>query len=441
MSARPGQGTSVSRSVPSPERPPVLSFGNGVVPDVSPQFYKPGYNAISAQYLFPFPGLKGEYGHSETQLGDCAAVSHTGYWYPFTDPAAAHGSGHSSGHPTQLSAPGGLLRPEIKTEKECKGYPQEGRYISPTAPAPSYNHRWSTTFWQPALSSAANSTSSSSSSSSSAPLPSQTYSAFGSFPSPPQMYPTNPSPSQQSDSSQPAHNTGSTGTTSEEGQSSDSEEEYPTKEKMEQFAKELKHKRITLGFTQADVGLALGNLYGKMFSQTTICRFEALQLSFKNMCKLKPILQRWLNDAENNGGLHEICNVEQVLDQSRKRKRRTSIENGVKRNLETYFMKCPKPTSEEISQIAEDLQLDKEVIRVWFCNRRQKGKRMTLPCMEENDVQIHEGSPLHMSPNALMLPDPIVTQGYSAAMVPPPMYMSPFPQALHPAVSMGNHTS
>lgn len=35
-----------------------------------------------------------------------------------------------------------------------------------------------------------------------------------------------------------------------------------------------------------------------MFSQTTICRFEALQLSFKNMCKLKPLLQKWLNEAE-----------------------------------------------------------------------------------------------------------------------------------------------
>lgn len=37
-------------------------------------------------------------------------------------------------------------------------------------------------------------------------------------------------------------------------------------EELEQFAKELKHKRITLGFTQADVGLALGNLYGKLVS-------------------------------------------------------------------------------------------------------------------------------------------------------------------------------
>lgn len=40
-------------------------------------------------------------------------------------------------------------------------------------------------------------------------------------------------------------------------------QENLTTEDLEQFAKELKHKRITLGFTQADVGLALGNLYGE----------------------------------------------------------------------------------------------------------------------------------------------------------------------------------
>lgn len=43
-----------------------------------------------------------------------------------------------------------------------------------------------------------------------------------------------------------------------------------------------------------------------MFSQTTICRFEALQLSFKNMCKLKPLLQRWLNEAENTDNMQEV---------------------------------------------------------------------------------------------------------------------------------------
>ena len=47
---------------------------------------------------------------------------------------------------------------------------------------------------------------------------------------------------------------------------------------------------------------------GKMFSQTTICRFEALQLSFKNMCKLKPLLQRWLNDAETSENPQDVSN-------------------------------------------------------------------------------------------------------------------------------------
>lgn len=52
------------------------------------------------------------------------------------------------------------------------------------------------------------------------------------------------------------------------------------------------------GFTQFDVGFALGKLYGNDFSQTTISRFEALNLSYKNMCKLKPLLQKWLDDTE-----------------------------------------------------------------------------------------------------------------------------------------------
>uniref|UniRef100_A0A8C3LPE9 POU-specific domain-containing protein n=1 Tax=Chrysolophus pictus TaxID=9089 RepID=A0A8C3LPE9_CHRPC len=143
-------------------------------------------------------------------------------------------------------------------------------------------------------------------------------------------------------------------------------QDAPTSEELEQFAKDLKHKRIMLGFTQADVGLALGTLYGKMFSQTTICRFEALQLSFKNMCKLKPLLQRWLNEAENTDNMQEMCNAEQVLAQARKRKRRTSIETNVKGTLESFFRKCVKPSPQEISQIAEDLNLDKDVgLVVW----------------------------------------------------------------------------
>jgi hypothetical protein len=144
---------------------------------------------------------------------------------------------------------------------------------------------------------------------------------------------------------------------------------------LENFAKQFKQRRIKLGFTQADVGLALGTLYGNVFSQTTICRFEALQLSFKNMCKLKPLLAKWLEEADSTNG--SPTTMDKIAAQGRKRKKRTSIEQTVKGALETHFQKNSKPTAQEISHLADLLQLEKEVVRVWFCNRRQKEKRMT----------------------------------------------------------------
>ena len=47
-------------------------------------------------------------------------------------------------------------------------------------------------------------------------------------------------------------------------------------------------------------GNALAKVHGSVFSQTTICRFENLQLSYKNACKLRPILDQWLNEAETS---------------------------------------------------------------------------------------------------------------------------------------------
>lgn len=41
---------------------------------------------------------------------------------------------------------------------------------------------------------------------------------------------------------------------------------------MEQLAKELRQRRMILGYSQADVGFAVGALSGKVLSQTTICR-------------------------------------------------------------------------------------------------------------------------------------------------------------------------
>lgn len=119
----------------------------------------------------------------------------------------------------------------------------------------------------------------------------------------------------------------------------------------------------------------MGKLYGNDFSQTTISRFEALNLSFKNMCKLKPLLQKWLEDADSSltgggGGASLGAGLAEAV--GRRRKKRTSIESGVRVALEKAFLHNPKPTSEEIAALADTLCMEKEVVRVWFCNRRQK---------------------------------------------------------------------
>ncbi len=159
---------------------------------------------------------------------------------------------------------------------------------------------------------------------------------------------------------------------------------------LESFAERFKQRRIKLGVTQADVGQQLSKL--KMpgvgsLSQSTICRFESLTLSHNNMVALKPVLQAWLEFAEAemrqrkkdemNGtmiGLSGHMNSSgSLIDKKRKR---TSIAAQEKRFLESCFIQQQRPSGERIAQIADKLDLKKNVVRVWFCNQRQKNKRL-----------------------------------------------------------------
>lgn len=71
-------------------------------------------------------------------------------------------------------------------------------------------------------------------------------------------------------------------------------------------------------------------------------------------------------------GHHQSATPESI---GRRRKKRTSIETSVRGALEKAFSRNSKPTSEQINQLADSLCMEKDVVRVWFCNRRQKEKR------------------------------------------------------------------
>ncbi|XP_064637898.1 POU domain, class 4, transcription factor 3-like [Lineus longissimus] len=153
---------------------------------------------------------------------------------------------------------------------------------------------------------------------------------------------------------------------------------------LEAFAERFKQRRIKLGVTQADVGSALGNLklpgVGSL-SQSTICRFESLTLSHNNMIALKPVLQAWLEEAERIAR-EKKTNPDMFPNAAEKKRKRTSIAAPEKRSLEAYFAVQPRPSGEKIAQIAEKLDLKKNVVRVWFCNQRQKQKRMKFSAQQ-----------------------------------------------------------
>ncbi|XP_077597553.1 POU domain, class 4, transcription factor 3-like [Stigmatopora nigra] len=153
---------------------------------------------------------------------------------------------------------------------------------------------------------------------------------------------------------------------------------------LEAFAERFKQRRIKLGVTQADVGSALADLkipgVGSL-SQSTICRFESLTLSHNNMIALKPVLHAWLEEAEaahrdRSAAPEPLGGGGGGTAEDARRRRRTSIAAPEKRSLEAYFAIQPRPSSEKIAAIAEKLDLKKNVVRVWFCNQRQKQKRM-----------------------------------------------------------------
>jgi class 5 POU domain transcription factor len=66
----------------------------------------------------------------------------------------------------------------------------------------------------------------------------------------------------------------------------------------------------------------------------------------------------------------------------------SSIENNVRWSLENVFLKCPKSSLQQITSIAKQLGLVKDVVRVWFCNWHQNGKRSSTEYSQPEEFEI-----------------------------------------------------
>nr|XP_013798693.1 PREDICTED: POU domain, class 6, transcription factor 1 [Apteryx mantelli mantelli] len=186
-------------------------------------------------------------------------------------------------------------------------------------------------------------------------------------------------------------------------------------EEIREFAKNFKIRRLSLGLTQTQVGQALTATEGPAYSQSAICRFEKLDITPKSAQKLKPVLEKWLSEAElrNQEGQQNL--MEFVGGEpSKKRKRRTSFTPQAIEALNAYFEKNALPTGQEITEIAKELNYDREVVRVWFCNRRQ-----TLKNTSKLNVFVQPIQPAPaLSQPAVVIASPAPAAKTSSAPVP-----------------------
>lgn len=64
-------------------------------------------------------------------------------------------------------------------------------------------------------------------------------------------------------------------------------------------------------------------------------------------------------------------------DSNKKRKRRTTFATAATEHLNYFFAEVTQhPDSVQMTELADKLNYDREVIRVWFCNRRQALKKV-----------------------------------------------------------------
>ena len=164
-------------------------------------------------------------------------------------------------------------------------------------------------------------------------------------------------------------------------------------DEIREFAKVFKLRRLALGLTQTQVGQALSATKGPAYSQSAICRFEKLDITPKSAAKIKPVLEKWMQEAElkyadrlKNGTPQNFADL-LGSESSKKRKRRTSFTPQALEVLSDAFDKNTHPSCTDMTILSNKLNYDREVIRVWFCNKRQALKN-TIKKYKTGDISL-----------------------------------------------------
>ena len=140
----------------------------------------------------------------------------------------------------------------------------------------------------------------------------------------------------------------------QEVQPSTSEQEFPTQDMTQGNASDLSD-------LMEDVDNELSHTNGhSSYGPSFISWFESKHLGLKAAEKMKPFLQAWIEQKEQE--------CAKGLRMCKKRRRRTSFSNETLQFLSHTFEQNTEPSSAEIVEISSKLGLEPVTVKVWFCN-------------------------------------------------------------------------
>ena len=157
------------------------------------------------------------------------------------------------------------------------------------------------------------------------------------------------------------------------------EEEELERIRLKEFAQRFKIERDRFGYSATSVNQQLAIRYGTSFSFGKIEQFELQKLPLSEMMTIKQVLEWWLLDTARAGGMSEerVQELAKSVSPPRRelRKRRTTIDEYTKKILDEEFARNSKPTPAQLQELGYRVGIDKDVVKIWFANQRQKFRK------------------------------------------------------------------
>uniref|UniRef100_A0A915D8E6 Homeobox domain-containing protein n=1 Tax=Ditylenchus dipsaci TaxID=166011 RepID=A0A915D8E6_9BILA len=109
----------------------------------------------------------------------------------------------------------------------------------------------------------------------------------------------------------------------------------------------------------------------------TISKCSSLRGECKNFRVVRVNDSGCVEEEEKHGSPSLPISMPRFLNHStvpqlKRRRKRTNLDNAQKAALDVFFADNCRPDHQRMNDIAASLDLDPDVVRVWFCNRRQK---------------------------------------------------------------------